>query len=203
MTALKVISSCTSGCRSNRRQHCFQLQARNKTFATKQSNRRMSIKIFATGGTFDKTYDEINGKLTFIRDTHLPGMLELGRSLLDTSIETLMMVDSLEMSEAHRDQIARHCQDTPEQQIVVTHGTDTMPETANTLGQKGLGKTIILTGAMVPYRFGSSDGMFNLGSALAFAQVLPAGVYIAMNGQYFTWDNVRKNTEKGLFEAIE
>jgi L-asparaginase len=163
----------------------------------------MTIKIFATGGTFDKTYDEINGRLSFITDTHVPGMLELGRSLLDVSIETLMMVDSLEMSPEQRSYIAQCCQAASEQQILITHGTDTMPETAQTLAQQVSNKTIVLTGAMVPYRFGSSDGMFNLGSALAFAQVLPAGVYIAMNGQYFPWHNVRKNTEKGLFEAIE
>lgn len=163
----------------------------------------MHIKIFATGGTFDKTYDEINGKLAFIRDTHVPGMLELGRSLLITSIETLMMVDSLEMTHQQRQYIAHCCQEAPEQKILITHGTDTMPETARVLAHAVQGKTIVLTGAMIPYRFGSSDGMFNLGSALAFAQVLPAGVYVAMNGQYFPWDNVRKNTEKGLFEAIE
>jgi L-asparaginase len=163
----------------------------------------MTIKIFATGGTFDKTYDEIKGQLAFIENTHVPGMLELGRSMLETSVETLMMVDSLQMTTEQRAYLAQCCQNTPEKQIVVTHGTDTMPETARLLANEVEDKTIVLTGAMIPYRFGSSDGMFNLGSALAFAQVLPEGVYIAMNGQYFPWHNVRKNTEKGLFEAIE
>lgn len=163
----------------------------------------MTIKIFATGGTFDKTYDEINGQLAFIAETHVPSMLDLGRSMLDTCIETLMMVDSLQMTTEQRAYLAQCCRDTPENQIVVTHGTDTMPETARLLANEVGAKTVVLTGAMIPYRFGSSDGMFNLGSALAFAQVLPAGVYVAMNGQYFPWYNVRKNTEKGLFEAIE
>lgn len=162
----------------------------------------MSIKIFATGGTFDKTYDEINGSLAFIEDTHVRGMLQLGRSKLKTSVETLMMVDSLEMTDQQRREIAQSCYETPEQQILITHGTDTMPETARVIAHEVSDKTIVLTGAMIPYRFGSSDGMFNLGSALAFLQFLPAGVYIAMNGQYFLWDNVRKNKEKGLFEAI-
>lgn len=163
----------------------------------------MTIKIFATGGTFDKTYDELNGTLAFIEDTHVRGMLQLGRSKLNTSVETLMMVDSLEMTDQQRESIAQSCLQTPEQQIIITHGTDTMPETARVIAEKVAGKTVVLTGAMIPYRFGSSDGMFNLGSSLAFAQVLPAGVYVVMNGQYFQWYNVRKNTEKGLFEAIE
>ncbi len=163
----------------------------------------MTIKIFATGGTFDKTYDEINGTLAFIEDTHVRGMLQLGRSRLSTRVETLMMVDSLEMTDHHREHIAQSCLQTPERQVIITHGTDTMPETAKVIAEKVSGKTVVLTGAMIPYRFGSSDGMFNLGSALAFSQLLPEGIYIVMNGQYFPWDNVRKNKEKGLFEAID
>jgi L-asparaginase len=159
------------------------------------------IRILITGGTFDKEYDEISGRLYF-QDTHLPEMLKLGRCHLELEIRTLMMIDSLEMTEADRRIIAGQCRDAPEDRIVITHGTDTMVETARTLQSSGLGKTIVLTGAMIPYKFGSSDGLFNLGSALAFAQTLPPGVYIAMNGRYFQADRVRKNKTAGVFEAI-
>ncbi|HEV8316502.1 MAG TPA: asparaginase domain-containing protein [Vicinamibacterales bacterium] len=159
------------------------------------------IRIFVTGGTFDKNYDEINGRLTF-GDTHLPEMLRLGRCRLDVSIRTLMMIDSLEMTDADRELIVRHCAQSDESRIVVTHGTDTMVETAAALARGVTGKTVVLTGAMIPYAFGSSDGLFNLGSALSFAQVLPSGIYIAMNGQHFAWDRVRKNRETGVFEAM-
>lgn len=161
----------------------------------------MRVKIFITGGTFDKEYNELNGEL-FFKDTHLPEMLELGRSRIDTDLRTLMMIDSLDMKDADRQLILEQCKKTAEERIVITHGTDTMPETARVLGEAKLDKTIVLTGAMVPYKFGSSDGLFNLGSALSFVQVLPHGVYIAMNGQYFTWDNVRKNKDKGEFEDL-
>ncbi|MBP7992113.1 MAG: asparaginase [Candidatus Magasanikbacteria bacterium] len=161
----------------------------------------MNTKILVTGGTFDKEYNELTGEL-FFKDTHLPEMLSLGRSKLSIVVETLMMIDSLFMTEADRNNILEHCQNTPETQIIITHGTDTMVETAAVLAKAKLNKTIVLTGAMVPYKFGSSDGLFNLGSALAFVQVLPAGVYIAMNGQYFNWNNVRKNKEIGIFEKI-
>ncbi len=159
----------------------------------------MKIKIFITGGTFDKEYNEIDGKL-FFKDTHLPEMLKLGRCKVSVDLRTLMLIDSLEMTDADRQTIVQQCLRTKEERIVVTHGTDTMEETARVLGTSVKGKTIILTGAMVPYKFGSSDGLFNLGSALAFAQVLPNGVYIAMNGRYFTWDNVRKDRKAGEFE---
>lgn len=161
----------------------------------------MQIRLFITGGTFDKEYNELNGKL-FFEDTHLPEMLELGRCKLDVKIRTLMMIDSLEMSNDDRDIIAHNCIQCEEDKIVITHGTDTMVETANVLAEKITGKTIILTGAMIPYKFGSSDGLFNLGSALAFVQTLPAGIYISMNGKYFHWDNVKKNKELGLFEEL-
>lgn len=161
----------------------------------------MAIRILITGGTFDKEYDMINGKLDF-DETHVPEMLQLGRCTLDTEVRTLMMIDSLEMTDTERDIIAFNCKKAEEHQLIITHGTDTMPETAAYLAQADIGKTIILTGAMIPYKFGSSDGFFNLGSALAFAQVLPAGVYIAMNGRYYTWDNVRKNKKTGFFETI-
>src|SRR5918999_3704512 len=148
------------------------------------------IRIFVTGGTFDKTYDEIRGGLSF-GDTHLPEMLKLGRSRVDVSIRTLMMIDSLEMTAADRDLIVRNCAQCPESRIVITHGTDTMVETAAALADGVHGKTVVLTGAMIPYAFGSSDGLFNLGSALSFVQALPAGVYIAMNGRSFPWDDAR------------
>ena len=159
------------------------------------------IRIFVTGGTFDKKYDEIRGRLSF-GDTHLAEMLRLGRSRVPVSVRTLMMVDSLEMTDADREVIVRNCVQCDETCIVITHGTDTMVETATAIAPAVAGKTIVLTGAMIPYAFGSSDGLFNLGSALSFAQVLPAGVYIAMNGQHFRWDRVRKNRESGVFEAV-
>ncbi|MGQ0561497.1 MAG: asparaginase domain-containing protein [Gemmatimonadota bacterium] len=161
----------------------------------------MIIRVFVTGGTFDKEYDELRGTLEF-HDTHIQEMLRLGRCKVDVAIRTLMMVDSLDMTEDDRATIVDNCRRGEETRIVVTHGTDTMVETAHALASEIDDKTIVLTGAMVPYAFGSSDGLFNLGSALSFAQVLPAGVYIAMNGQYFTWDNVRKNRELGAFELI-
>ena len=159
------------------------------------------IRIFVTGGTFDKEYNELAGTL-FFKDTHLTEMLRLGRSRLDVTVRTLMMIDSLEMTDADRALIVEHCRRSEEQQIVITHGTDTMVETAAALAAGVTGKTIVLTGAMVPYAFGSSDGLFNLGSALSFAQTLPAGVYLAMNGRCFEWNRVRKNRETGVFEAI-
>ena len=159
----------------------------------------MPIKIIVTGGTFDKEYNELNGEL-FFRNTHLREMLALGRSRVRVNIKTLLMLDSLFMTEAHRKKILTECLASRERCIVITHGTDTMPETARSLGPKIKNKTVVLTGAMVPYKFGSSDGMFNLGSAISFSQTLPPGVYIAMNGRYFNWDNVRKNKAKGEFE---
>ncbi len=159
----------------------------------------MAIRIFVTGGTFDKEYNELNGELYF-KDTHLPELFKLGRSKVSVKIRTLMMVDSLQMTDIDRDLIADHCNKAEENKIIITHGTDTMTDTAKLLAQKITNKTIILTGAMIPYKFGSSDGLFNMGSALAFVQSLPHGVYIAMNGQYFNWDNVRKNKKTGVFE---
>jgi L-asparaginase len=158
-----------------------------------------AIKLFSTGGTFDKEYNELTGALYF-QSTHLADMLKHGRCLLDVSVETLMMIDSLEMTDADRAQILRRCVETPETRIIITHGTDSMEETAAVLGRGVTGKTIVLTGAMIPYTFGSSDGMFNLGTALAFVQTLPPGVYVAMNGRFFGWDSVRKNRQLGVFE---
>jgi L-asparaginase len=162
------------------------------------------IRIFVTGGTFDKQYKELTGALAFSK-THLPEMLHLGRSFVDVAIETLMMIDSLDMTAGDRVLIVDRCRRAAEANILITHGTDTMVETARALATATpplSGKTIVLTGAMVPYAFGSSDGLFNLGSALSFVQVLPPGVYVAMNGRYFSWDGVRKNKDTGVFEPL-
>jgi L-asparaginase len=161
----------------------------------------MAIRIFITGGTFDKEYNELTGQLYF-KDTHLHELLEMGRNRVDAEIRTLMMIDSLEMKDEDRQLIAHQCNHCKETSIVITHGTDTMTETAKFLAGKVKNKTVVLTGAMIPIKFGSSDGLFNLGSALAFSQTLPAGIYIAMNGRYFHWDNVKKNKETGVFEEL-
>jgi L-asparaginase len=161
----------------------------------------MNIKLFVTGGTFDKEYNELNGQL-FFKETHIYEILKLGRSRLNLNIQTLMLIDSLDMSDLDRSLIAENCQDCEENRIVITHGTDTMTQTAAYLASKNIEKTILITGAMIPYKFGSSDGLFNLVGALAFAQTLPNGVYIAMNGRYFHWNNCRKNRDSGIFEEI-
>lgn len=154
-----------------------------------------------TGGTFDKEYDEIHGQLYF-KETHLTEILKLGRCTVPVDIQTLMMIDSLQMTEAHRKRIEEACGTCAHERIIITHGTDTMVDTARMLAACQLPKTIILTGAMIPYKFGSSDGLFNMGCAISYAQTLPHGVYVAMNGRYFNWDNVRKNRESGVFEEI-
>jgi L-asparaginase len=158
------------------------------------------IRLFITGGTFDKEYDELTGQLYF-KESHLPEMLKLGRCNLPLEIRTLMMIDSLQMTDADRNLILEQCRSAPESRIVITHGTDTMDATARTLAAIQ-GKTIVLTGAMVPYKFGSSDGLFNLGSALALAQTLTPGVYVAMNGRCFRGDSVCKNRQTGMFEEV-
>ena len=165
------------------------------------NSQTMPIRILVTGGTFDKEYNELNGTLAF-NHTHIEHMLQRGRCRLPVSVEVLMMVDSLEMSDADRGRIVHACLACEEQRVVITHGTDTMVETAQAIAAGVPHKTIVLTGAMVPYAFGSSDGLFNLGSALSFVQALPPGVYIAMNGRVFPWNNVQKNREAGVFEAI-
>jgi L-asparaginase len=161
----------------------------------------MSVRVLVTGGTFDKEYDELSGRLYFLK-THVDEMLRRGRCGLDVDVETLMMVDSLEMNDAQRALIVEACRQCSETQIVITHGTDTMVETARAIADGVGDKTIVLTGAMVPYAFGSSDGLFNLGSALSFVQSLPTGVYIAMNGRSFPWNDVRKNRDAGVFERL-
>jgi L-asparaginase len=160
------------------------------------------IRILITGGTFDKEYDERAGNLYF-QDTHVPEMLRLARSALEVEVRTLMMVDSLDMSDADRANILEQCRSSPRERILITHGTDRMEVTARLLGPSIRDKTVVLTGAMVPYKFGSSDGLFNLGAALAFVQVLPPGVYVVMNGRALPWNRVRKNTKTGMFEEIE
>ena len=162
----------------------------------------MTIKILVTGGTFDKEYMELTGELLF-KNTHVHEMLDLARCKIDVKIRTLLMMDSVDITDYHRDIIYNKCKDSSEEKIVITHGTDTMSETAKFLGRKIKNKTIVLTGALIPYAFGSSDGLFNLGSALAFVQSLPSGVYVVMNGRCFDYDNVRKNKTSGVFEVIK
>src|ERR1700730_847315 len=162
----------------------------------------MAIRIFVTGGTFDKEYNEITGQL-FFKETHLPEMIARSRVSPSVAVTTLMMIDSLDMKPVDRELILKSCMGASEDLIIITHGTDTMAVTAAALAGKVPGKTIVLTGAMIPYKFGSSDGFFNLGCALAFVQTLPAGVYVSMNGRYFTYDNVRKNQQTGMFEEVK
>ena len=161
----------------------------------------MTIKIFVTGGTFDKEHDPISEKFVF-NESHVPDLLKRSRSLLDTKIRTIMLIDSLEITESDQEIILKACMDAKEEKIVITHGTSNMEKTARFLGEKIKNKTIVLTGAMIPYAFHNSDALFNMGTALAFVQTLPHGVYVIMNGRYFKWDNVRKNTITGEFEEI-
>jgi L-asparaginase len=161
----------------------------------------MTIRVFVTGGTFDKEYNEYDGTLYF-KDSHVGELLKLGRCKVPYVATTLMMIDSLEMTEQDRAKILEHCRLCQEDRIIITHGTDTMVETARVLGAARLPKTIVLTGAMIPFKFGSSDGLFNMGCALGFVQALPHGVYLAMNGRRFDWDNVRKNRQLAEFEEL-
>ncbi len=162
------------------------------------------IIVFVTGGTFDKEYNMINGEL-FFQNTHLHEMFKVGRCNLSMTIRTIMMIDSLEMTDEDRKLIVHNCKKAKKNKIIITHGTDTIVETAAVLAAENIeDKTIVLTGAMIPYAFGSSsDGFFNLGSSLAFVQTLPSGVYVAMNGRYFNWNNVRKNKQTGFFEEVD
>jgi L-asparaginase len=161
----------------------------------------MAIRVLVTGGTFDKEYDELTGTLAF-EETHVEQMLDRGRCRLDVHVEVLMMKDSHDLTDEDRARIVAAARDCDERQVVITHGTDTMVETARALGTAIRDKTVVLTGAMVPYAFGSSDGLFNLGSALSFVQALAPGVYVAMNGRCFPWNDVRKDRERGVFERI-
>lgn len=164
----------------------------------------MNIALIATGGTFDKEYNELAGTLYFKR-THVQEMLALGRCRLSVRLEIVMLKDSLEMTDADRQSILKACQKSPEAKIIITHGTDTMEHTARLLGPAlaESGKTVVLTGAMIPYRFGSSDGMFNLGCAVGLVQALSPGVYVGMNGQYFDWQHVTKNRREGYFHSTK
>ncbi len=160
------------------------------------------IQIFITGGTFDKSYNHLSGDL-FFEKTHIPEMLKRSKSRLNVEVKTLMMIDSLEMTESDINKIIKECKDSKSERIVITHGTDTMVNTAGKIAKNINDKTIVLTGAMIPYAFGSSsDGFFNLGSALSFVQTLEKGIYIAMNGQYFKYNNVTKDKEKGYFKSL-
>ncbi len=159
----------------------------------------MSIKILLTGGTIDKSYNEFNGELDFTA-SYIPEMLSLGRNKTNTRIEQVLFKDSLEMNESDRQSILKACKNATEDKILITHGTDTMVQTAQLLGAAKLNKTIVLTGAMVPFVFKHSDALFNLGFALGALQTLSTGVYISMNGSVFDWGHVVKNLELGQFE---
>ncbi len=158
-------------------------------------------RIIVTGGTFDKHYDAIRGELTF-KDSHLPAILQQVRVTAPITLEVNQLIDSLHMTDAHREDVLEACRVVPEEGIVIVHGTDTMQDTARKLGEARLNKTIVLTGAMIPYEVVGSDALFNLGFALAAAQMMPPNVYIAMNGRVFAWDNVRKNKQLGVFECL-
>ena len=167
----------------------------------------MTLRIIITGGTFDKRYDAIRGQLTF-KDTHLPDIIEQVRTRIPITFELNQLVDSLDMQDENRQQVLSACRQAPEANIVITHGTDTMTETARVIGEAVAagdaalaGKKVVLTGAMVPYSVSGSDALFNLGSAIMAAQLLPPGVYIAMNGRCFPWHSVHKNRSLGVFEG--
>jgi L-asparaginase len=161
----------------------------------------MSLRIIATGGTFDKHYNELNGTLGFAH-SHLPEVIARSRMTVPVALEVLPLLDSLDMQDADRERVLTSCLASAESAIVIVHGTDTMKETAAVLGAAALGKTVVLSGAMIPYAIANSDAMFNLGFASAAAQILPAGVYVAMNGQVFAWDNVTKNRSAGVFQPL-
>ncbi|WP_317205084.1 asparaginase domain-containing protein [Janthinobacterium sp.] len=161
----------------------------------------MTLRILATGGTFDKHYNELKGVLGFA-DSHLPAAIARARITVPVALEQLPLQDSLDMVDADRARILAACRAAPEKAIIIVHGTDTMPETAAVLGAAALGQTVVLTGAMIPYEIDNSDALFNLGFACAVAQTLPAGVYVAMNGQIFAWDNVQKNRAAGVFQPL-
>jgi L-asparaginase len=161
----------------------------------------MTLRLIATGGTFDKHYNELNGVLGF-SESHMPEVIKRARLTIPVALEVLPLLDSLDMQDPDRQRILASCQAANEKAIVIVHGTDTMPQTAAVLGAADLGKTVVLTGAMIPYEIANSDALFNLGFACAVAQTLPAGVYVAMNGQVFAWNNVTKNRAAGVFEPL-
>ncbi|MDC7127068.1 MAG: asparaginase domain-containing protein [Spirochaetales bacterium] len=163
-----------------------------------------NIRLIVTGGTFDKRYDPIKGLLDF-KKTHLPEILKIVRPNINVILENKILVDSLEMTDEDRNQILESCKESEEQLIIITHGTDTMSVTAEALGRvfSEKDKTIVLTGAMVPYTITGSDALFNLGSAFAAVQLLSPGVYISMNADIFPWNNVKKNKAEGRFQPLK
>ncbi len=181
--------------------------ARNQTTANLCMNieppqSALAARIIVTGGTFDKHYDAIKGELTF-KNSHLPAILKQSRVTIPIELEINQLIDSLHMLDEHRQRVLASCRAAPEKCIVVIHGTDTMAQTAQVVGEAALDKTIVFTGAMIPYSVQGSDALFNLGFALAAAQSLTAGTYVAMNGRVFTWDQVRKNRTDGVFERSD
>jgi L-asparaginase len=160
----------------------------------------MTLRIIATGGTFDKHYNELNGVLGFA-DSHLPEVIKRARITVPIALEVVSLLDSLDMQDADRQRVLAACQAASEKAIVIVHGTDTMRETAEVLGAAMSDKTIVFTGAMIPYEIANSDALFNFGFACGVAQALPPGVYVAMNGTIFTWDKVTKNRAAGVFQS--
>ncbi len=163
------------------------------------------VRIITTGGTFDKQYDAISGELTF-RESQLPRILGQARCTLTVHLEGPLAVDSLFMTEDQRIEVANSCLHSAEDRIIIIHGTDTMCNTAAVIAQTldaGHSKTVVLTGAMIPYSLEDSDAIFNLGCAVSAVQLLPPGVYMTMSGRIFSWDNCRKNKERGIFETID
>lgn len=159
-----------------------------------------AIHIFCVGGTIDKIYFDAKSKYEV-------GSPAIGKMLgelsvhLDTTVTALMAKDSLEMTDSDRAHIVQAVKDSPHSKIIITHGTDTMPDTARALF-KTKGKTVVLTGALAPAIFRDSDAMFNVGCALAAVQTCPDGVYIAMNGQIFDGQNVRKDVANDRFVEL-
>jgi L-asparaginase len=158
----------------------------------------MTTRVIATGGTFDKHYDEISGNLGFTNSS-LAAVIGRSRITAPVQLEELPLLDSLDMQDMDRQRILSSCRQAAEQHIVIVHGTDTMRETAEVLGRAGLGKTVVLTGAMIPYEIANSDALFNFGFAFGVAQTLAPDVYVAMNGQVFKWDAVHKDKAAGVF----
>lgn len=162
---------------------------------------RAAVRIIITGGTFDKRYDAIKGELTFT-ETHLPALLEQARVTLPLAVDIRLLIDSLQMTDAHRQSVLEACREAPERSIVVVHGTDTMVETAHVVGKADLGKTVVFTGAMVPYSVQGSDAPFNLGFALAASLALAPNAYVTMNARIFPWDDVAKDKQEGTFKRV-
>ena len=162
----------------------------------------MKVRLLITGGTIDKVYNQSNGELEF-DETHFPEMVKRSRVEVDLTLEEIMLIDSLDMVDKERDLIVDSCRSCVEDFILITHGTDTMCDTARLIGESGIEKTIVLFGAMVPYAVSNSDALFNFGCALGSLQLLESGVYIAMNGRVLPWDDVEKNRDLGVFQSID